>query len=62
VWSATPTFEVAACPIERWRLVNDRKIRWCWLELADVALMLQEFLPEHLPKETLGTGTSVCFL
>ena len=23
--------------------------------------MLQEFLPERRPKETLGTGTSVCF-
>jgi hypothetical protein len=23
--------------------------------------MLQEFLPERLPKEPLGTGTSVCF-
>lgn len=38
------------------------KIRWCWLELGDAALMLQEFLPEHRPKETLGTGASVCFM
>jgi lactoylglutathione lyase len=40
----------------------DGRIRWCWLELGDAAVMLQEFLPEHLPKETLGTGTSVCFM
>jgi len=24
--------------------------------------MLQEFLPERQPKETLGTGASVCFM
>jgi uncharacterized glyoxalase superfamily protein PhnB len=40
----------------------DGRIRWCWLELGDAALMLQEFLPERRPKETLGTGTSVCFM
>jgi lactoylglutathione lyase len=40
----------------------DGRIRWCWLELGDTAIMLQEFLPERQPKETLGTGTSVCFM
>ena len=39
----------------------DGRIRWCWLELGEAAIMLQEFLPERRPKETLGTGTSVCF-
>ena len=29
----------------------DGRIRWCWLELGDAAIMLQEFLPEHQPKE-----------
>jgi lactoylglutathione lyase len=38
------------------------KFRWCWLELGDAAIMLQEFLPERQPTETLGTGTSVCFM
>jgi uncharacterized glyoxalase superfamily protein PhnB len=38
------------------------KIRWCWLELGDAAIMLQEFLPERQPKETLGTGASVYFM
>ncbi len=38
------------------------KIRWCWLQLGEAALMLQEFLPERRPKETLGTGASVCFM
>ena len=39
----------------------DGRIRWCWLELGEAAIMLQEFRPEHQPKETLGTGVSVCF-
>ena len=37
------------------------RIRWCWLQLGEASLMLQEFLPERLPKEPLGAGTSVCF-
>jgi len=41
---------------------SDGKIRWCWLELGDAAIMLQEFMPQGRPKETLGTGTSVCFM
>lgn len=40
----------------------DGRIRWCWLELGNAAIMLQEFLPEHRPKEALGTGASVCFM
>ena len=37
------------------------KIRWCWLELGEAAIMLQEFSPSDRPKETLGAGASVCF-
>lgn len=40
----------------------DGRIRWCWLQLGDAAIMLQEFLPQHRPKETLGTGASVSFM
>ncbi|HEY6306519.1 MAG TPA: VOC family protein [Candidatus Angelobacter sp.] len=40
----------------------DGRIRWCWLQRGDAAIMLQEFLPERRPKETLGTGASVCFM
>jgi lactoylglutathione lyase len=40
----------------------DGRIRWCWLERGGAAVMLQEFLAERRPKETLGTGTSVSFL
>ena len=39
----------------------DGRIRWCCLELGDAAIMLQEFRPQDRPKETLGTGVSVCF-
>ena len=39
----------------------DGRIRWCWLELGEAAIMLQEFWPEHRPKEPLGTGVNVCF-
>lgn len=40
----------------------DGRIRWCWLQLGEAAIMLQEFLPERRPKEALGTGASVCFM
>ena len=40
----------------------DGRIRWCWLQLGEASIMLQEYLPEHRPQETLGTGTSVCFM
>src|SRR5258708_9073208 len=39
----------------------DGRIRWCWLELGEAAIVLQEFLPERRPKEALGTGVNVCF-
>ena len=38
----------------------DGRIRWCWLELGDAAIMLQEFRPGDRPKE-LGTGVNICF-
>jgi lactoylglutathione lyase len=55
--------------VKRWWTADDdqrdykseRRIRWCWLELGEAAIMLQEFLPERQPKETLGTGVNVCF-
>lgn len=37
------------------------RIRWCWLQLGDAAIMLQEFRPQNRPKEPLGTGASVSF-
>jgi lactoylglutathione lyase len=40
----------------------DGRIRWCWLQLGDAAIMLQEFRPQNRPTETLGTGASVSFM
>jgi uncharacterized glyoxalase superfamily protein PhnB len=40
----------------------DGRIRWCRLELGNAAIMLQEFLPERRPQETLGTGATMCFM
>jgi uncharacterized glyoxalase superfamily protein PhnB len=37
------------------------KIRWCWLERGNAAIMLQEFAPHSRPQGALGTGVSVCF-
>ena len=39
---------------------------WCWLELENVALILQEFSKEdpryNAPQLQLGLGVSVCFI
>lgn len=40
----------------------DGRICWCLLQLGDAAIMLQEFHPQDLPKDPLGTGASVCFM
>lgn len=42
------------------------RIRWCWLQLDDVAIMLQEYWkdgrPGGAPAAPLGQGVSVCFM
>lgn len=38
------------------------RIRWCWLDLGGVALMLQEYVEGHRPYGVLGLGMSVCFM
>ena len=38
------------------------KIEWCWLEREVVAIMLQEYRNEFLPKEKTGVGVSICFM
>src|SRR5262245_29146685 len=42
------------------------RIRWCWLELGDAALMLQEYWkdgkPAGAPVGLLGQGVSICFM
>ena len=41
--------------------IVDDKIRWCWLEIGDAAIMLQEYLLTRVPVGKLGEGVSVCF-
>ena len=45
--------------------IDEGKLRWCWLELGDAALMLQEFRKEGLnswtPETKVGVGVSICF-
>lgn len=42
------------------------RIRWCWLELGDAAVMLQEYWkdgkPGGAPAGPLGQGVSTCFM
>jgi len=44
----------------------DGRIRWCWLELGQVAVMLQEYWkdgrPGGWPASPLGQGVSICFM
>jgi catechol 2,3-dioxygenase-like lactoylglutathione lyase family enzyme len=46
--------------------IDGGKLRWCWLELGNTALMLQEFWREGLhanvPEGKLGQGVSICFI
>ena len=45
---------------------HEGRLRWCWLERDDVALMLQEFWQEghhaNLPAERVGVGVSIAFM
>src|SRR6185295_4867904 len=45
-----------------WTPDGPGKIRWCSLQLGAASIMLQEYLPEHRPKEKLGEGVSVCLM
>lgn len=38
------------------------RIEWCWLQLGDAALMLQEYREGRRPDDRLGQGVSVCFM
>jgi lactoylglutathione lyase len=46
--------------------IDEGKLRWCWLEIGDAALMLQEFWKDgphaNLPVGKLGEGVSVNFI
>jgi lactoylglutathione lyase len=46
--------------------IPDGKLRWCWLQHGNAALMLQEFRKEGLnswkPEGKVGVGVSICFI
>jgi lactoylglutathione lyase len=46
--------------------IVDGVLRWCWLEIGDAAIMLQEFWKAgddpSLPKGKPGFGVSICFM
>lgn len=37
------------------------RIEWCWLQLGEVSIMLQEYRT-NVPTEKRGEGVSVCFM
>ena len=46
--------------------IDEGKLRWCWIEHGDAALMLQEFRKEGhdswVPQGRVGEGVSICFI
>ena len=46
--------------------VDQGKLRWCWLELGDAAVMLQEFRSEGhdawASEGKAGVGVTICFI
>lgn len=45
--------------------IDDNKLRWCWLQHGNAALMLQEFRKENNPWTSVGTvgeGVSIYFI
>jgi len=45
--------------------IDEGKLRWCWLEIGEAAIMLQEFRKERhdswVPDGKVGVGVSICF-
>jgi lactoylglutathione lyase len=46
--------------------IDEGTLRWCWLEIGDAALMLQEFRKEGhdswTPEGKPGMGVTICFM
>jgi lactoylglutathione lyase len=45
----------------KWTPDGDGRIRWCWLQLGNAAIMLQEYRDSKKPEGKLGTGVTICF-
>jgi lactoylglutathione lyase len=50
-------FEMA----NKWTPDGDGRVRWCWLQLGNAAIMLQEYKTSKKPEEKLGLGVTICF-
>lgn len=50
---------------KKWTPDGAGKVRWCWLQLGNAALMLQEFRKEGpnawAAESKVGVGVSICF-
>jgi len=50
----------------KYKWIDEGKLRWCWLELGNAALMLQEYRTEGhnpwKPEGKVGVGVSVCLM
>jgi lactoylglutathione lyase len=50
---------------KKWTPDGDGKVRWCWLEHGNAALMLQEYRKEGpnawAAESKVGVGVSICF-
>ncbi|MDX1942607.1 MAG: VOC family protein [Saprospiraceae bacterium] len=42
--------------------IDEGKLRWCWLQLGEASIMLQEYKDSWIPKEKVGIGVSICFI
>jgi lactoylglutathione lyase len=45
----------------KWTPDGDGRVRWCWLQLGNAAIMLQEYRDSKKPEGKLGTGVTICF-
>jgi len=50
----------------KYNWIDEGQLRWCWLQLGDAAVMLQEFWKDgrhqRQPKGPLGLGITICFM
>src|ERR1700730_17216465 len=45
----------------KWTPDGDGRVRWCWLQYGNAAIMLQEYRVSKKPEGKLGLGVTICF-
>lgn len=45
----------------KWTPDGDGRVRWCWLQYGNAAIMLQEYQASKKPEGKLGLGITICF-